>query len=93
MPIKFKEIEYEVKEYAREALKALDPRAYTKYGELRKDSRGLLMCRGRMVGMHALFVPTLLAEKTVRRVHHLTLHGGVALTITKIRLGTNISEE
>lgn len=54
---------------------------------LQKNDDGLLECRGRLQGDYPIYIPdsTILAEKIVQRAHNTTLHGGVGLTMARIR--------
>ena len=52
-----------------------------------EDVRGLLRCNGRIYGEAPIYIPwdTLLSEKLVKDAHVKTLHGGVGLTMTRVR--------
>ena len=52
-----------------------------------EDGRGLLRCNGRIYGEAPIYIPwdTLLSEKLVKDAHVKTLHGGVGLTMTRVR--------
>ena len=54
---------------------------------LEMDNRGIYVCYGRLQGDYPMYLPTKSAftEALVRNAHLTTLHGGVGLTITKIR--------
>ena len=54
---------------------------------LQVDAAGLLVCRGRILGRYPIYLPDSCAftEKLVEREHHLTLHGGVGLTMARVR--------
>ena len=54
---------------------------------LKKSSQDLYECHGRITGDYPIFIPnaTLLAEKMVENSHYQTIHGGVGLTMTKVR--------
>ena len=54
---------------------------------LEKDHRGIYVCYGRLQGDYPVYLPTksTFTEALVRNAHLTTLHGGVGLTITKIR--------
>ena len=54
---------------------------------LEMDNRGIYVCYGRLQGDYPVYLPTKSAftEALVRNAHLTTLHGGVGLTITKIR--------
>ena len=47
----------------------------------------LLECRGRLQGIYPIYVPdgTTFAEKLIQHAHKATLHGGVGLTMAKVR--------
>ena len=47
----------------------------------------MLECRGRLQGFYPLYIPdsTTFAEKFVQQAHLATLHGGVSLTMSKVR--------
>ncbi|XP_068708110.1 uncharacterized protein [Montipora foliosa] len=47
----------------------------------------LLGCRGRIQGVYPVYIPdtSMYSEKFVQEAHEATLHGGVGLTMTKIR--------
>ena len=55
--------------------------------DLQENVEGLYVCRGRIEGSHPVFIPpdSLLAEKLIFQAHKNTLHGGVVLTMTKVR--------
>ena len=54
---------------------------------LGKDHRGIYVCCGRLQGDYPVYLPTksTFTEALVRNAHLTTLHGGVGLTMTKIR--------
>ena len=54
---------------------------------LQKNQDGVLECRGRLQGIYPIYVPdsTVFAEKLVQHAHLATLHGGVSLTMAKVR--------
>ena len=54
---------------------------------LQKNKDGLLECRGRLPSPYPIYIPdtTTFAEKLVQHAHKATLHGGVGLTMAKIR--------
>ena len=54
---------------------------------LQPNENGLLECRGRIQGVYPIYVPELhqFARKLVEEAHDRTLHGGVSLTMAKIR--------
>ena len=54
---------------------------------LQRNKDGLLECRGRLPGPYPIYIPdaTTFAEKFVQHAHKATLHGGVGLTMAKIR--------
>lgn len=54
---------------------------------LQKNKDGLLECRGRLQGVYPIYIPdaTTFAKKYVKHVHKATLHGGVGLTMAKVR--------
>ena len=47
----------------------------------------LLECRGRLQGIYPIYIPdgTIFAEKLIQHAHKATLHGGVGLTMAKVR--------
>ena len=55
--------------------------------DLQENAKGIYVCRGRIEGSHPVFTPpdSLLAEKLIFQAHKNTLHGGVVLTMTKVR--------
>ena len=56
--------------------------------DLQENVIGIYVCRGRIEGIsHPVFIPrdSLLAEKLIFQAHKNTLHGGVVLTMTKVR--------
>ena len=55
--------------------------------DLHENVEGNYVWRGRIEGSHAVFVPrhSLLAEKLIFQAHKNILHGGVVLTMTKVR--------
>ena len=54
---------------------------------LQLNEGGLLECRGRIEGEYPIYIPRNhpFALKVVERAHHSTLHGGVGMTMAKIR--------
>ena len=54
---------------------------------LQLNDSGLLECRGRIEGEYPIYIPQshLFARKLVERAHQSTLHGGVGMTMAKIR--------
>ena len=54
---------------------------------LQTNKDGVLECRGRLQGHYPVYIPdtSIYAEKLVEHAHENTLHGGVGLTMTKIR--------
>ena len=54
---------------------------------LQENAEGLLECRGRIQGIYPIYLPdtSTLAEKFVQHAHKTTLHGGVGLTMAKVR--------
>lgn len=54
---------------------------------LQKNKDGLLECHGRLQGVYPIYIPdaTTFANKYVEHVHKATLHGGVGLTMAKVR--------
>ncbi|XP_028418109.1 uncharacterized protein LOC114543229 [Dendronephthya gigantea] len=54
---------------------------------LQRNVNGLFECRGRIQGLYPIYVPlaTLLSEKMIEDAHVETLHGGVGLTMTRLR--------
>ena len=54
---------------------------------LQRNQDGVLECRGRLQGFYPLYIPdsTTFAEKFVQQAHLATLHGGVSLTMSKVR--------
>ena len=54
---------------------------------LQPNENGLLECRGRIQGVYPIYVPEShqFARKLVEEAHDRTLHGGVSLTMAKIR--------
>ena len=54
---------------------------------LETDDRGIIVCIGRMLGIHPINIPrnAVFTEKLVQRVHCETLHGGVGLTMAEVR--------
>ena len=55
--------------------------------DLQENVELIYVWRGRIEGSHTVFIPLdlLLAEKLLFQAHKNTLHGGVVLTITKVR--------
>ena len=51
------------------------------------SEKGIYQCFGRIQGEHSILIPkeSALAEKLVEEAHLLTNHGGVTLTVDKIR--------
>ena len=55
--------------------------------DLQEKIEGIYVCRGRIEGSHPVFIPPdSLAEKLIFQAHKNTLHGGVALTMTKVTI-------
>ena len=54
---------------------------------MKMSAVGLYPCFGRMPGEHPIFIlkESVLAEKLVEEAHIITINGGVALTMAKIR--------
>ena len=54
---------------------------------LEKNENGIFVCKGRIQGVHPIYLPknSVLSEKIIHDAHYKTLHGGVGLTITKVR--------
>ena len=54
---------------------------------LQPSGQGVLECRGRIQGEYPVYLPdsALLAAKIVQRAHVTTLHGGVGLTMARVR--------
>ena len=54
---------------------------------LQPNNNDVLVCRGRIQGEYPLYLPdsAVLARKIVQQAHVATLHGGVALTLAKVR--------
>ena len=54
---------------------------------LQPGEEGVLECRGRIQGEYPIYLPdsALLAAKIVQRAHVTTLHGGVGLTMARVR--------
>ena len=54
---------------------------------LQPDNNGILECRGRIVGAYPIYLPdgNAFTHKLVQQAHLATLHGGVTLTMTKVR--------
>ena len=55
--------------------------------DLQKNVEGIYVRRGWIEGSHPVLIPPdpLLAEKLIFQAHKNTLHGGVVLTMTKVR--------
>ena len=60
---------------------------HRKQFNLQKDDKGVYVCVGRVKGMYPTYLPTYakFTELLVRNAHLATLHGGVGLTLTKVR--------
>ncbi|XP_028394878.1 uncharacterized protein LOC114519022 [Dendronephthya gigantea] len=54
---------------------------------LQKNEDGIYVCKGRIQGVYPVYLPSkhLLSQKIVERAHLFTLHGGVGLTMSKVR--------
>ena len=54
---------------------------------LRPNGQGIMECRGRIVGVYPIYLPDdhLFTAKFVQQAHSVTLHGGVTLTMAKVR--------
>ena len=55
--------------------------------DLQENVEGIYVCRGRIESPRPVFIPpdSLLAEKLIFQAHKDTFHGGVVLTMTKVR--------
>ena len=55
--------------------------------DLQENVEGIYVCREHIEGSHPVFIPpdSLLAEKLIFQTHRNTLHGGVVLTMRKVR--------
>ena len=51
------------------------------------NQEGIYECHGRIQGDYSVFIPnkSVLAEKLVQETHLQTIHGGVTLTVARIR--------
>ena len=58
-----------------------------------KNEEGIYECRGRIQGVYPLYLPFRhpISEKLVENAHLQTLHGGVSLTMSKIRDNRSLS--
>ena len=76
--IKIYQLEYESNPAFKETKERLN---------LQKNNEEMYECQGRIIEEYPIFIPpkTLLAEKMVEKAHLQTIHGGVGLTMTKIR--------
>ena len=54
---------------------------------LQPNEDGVLVCRGRIQGEHPIYLPDahIFSQRVVEESHLLTLHGGVGMTMTKVR--------
>ena len=54
---------------------------------LQKNDEGIFVCQGRIQGHYPVYLPDneLLTEKIVARAHKLSCHGGVGMTMAKLR--------
>ena len=54
---------------------------------LKMNQEGIYECQGRILGDYPVFIPnkSLLAEKLIEEAHLQTIHGGVTLTMARIR--------
>ena len=54
---------------------------------LQPNESGILECRGRIIGTYPIYLPddSLFTHKFVQQAHLMTLHGGVTLTMAKVR--------
>lgn len=54
---------------------------------LQTNKDGVLECRGRLQGIYPVYIPdtSIYAKKLVEHAHENTLHGGLGLTMTKVR--------
>jgi hypothetical protein len=54
---------------------------------LQRNQSGLLECRGRVQGLYPIYLPDteIYKEKFVQQAHEDTLHGGLGLTMAKVR--------
>ena len=54
---------------------------------LHKNQEEICECRGRIEGPYSAYIPSesILSQKIIFSAHKSTLHGGVAMTMTKVR--------
>eukprot|EP00794_Sanderia_malayensis_P008645 gene8645-biopygen6924 len=54
---------------------------------LQKDSDGIYRCMGRIQGVYPVYLPFehIISQKLVEWAHYQTLHGGVSMTMSKVR--------
>ena len=90
-PLTTEEIQKSVDMWVRKSQKSFecDPKfqKHRNQFNLQRDERGVYVCRGRVQGMYPIYLPTdaKFTELLVRNAHLATLHGGVGLTLTKVR--------
>ena len=62
---------------------------------LQPNQEGLLECRGRIQGEYPVYIPetSMLGLRLVEEAHQVTMHGGVGLTMAKVRNRTETASE
>ena len=85
-PLQFQELRQTEEMLIKIAQRGVNPDDYKELN-LQTSPNGLLMCHGRLQGDYPFFLPrnSFLAGPVVQRAHKLTLHGGVASTMAKVR--------
>ena len=90
-PLKWKEIKkrdvWWIKRVQNEATNSPETEAIKRELNLQLNESGILECRGRIDGEYPMYLPrnSTYTQKVVEQAHHNTLHGGVAMTMAKVR--------
>ena len=90
-PLKTNEIEHQttwwIKRVQQEADKRGEIEGVKVLLNLQLNDTGVLECRGRIAGQYPIFLPvnSEFTRKVVEQAHLTTLHGGVALTMARVR--------
>ena len=90
-PLKWKEMQkrdvWWIKKVQNEATNNPETEAIKRELNLQPNESGILECRGRIDGEYPIYLPrnNTYTQKVVEQAHQNTLHGGVAMTMAKVR--------
>ena len=90
-PLKWKEMQkrdvWWIKKVQNEATNNPETEAIKRELNLQLNESGILECRGRIDGEYPIYLPrnNTYTQKVVEQAHQNTLHGGVAMTMAKVR--------